>query len=64
MILVTRLVSGSGLIHFACIDSAPPQLVKRSDQSRGSNSKAGKMDQTWYTLYIFPGLNERKFGQI
>ena len=30
----------SSLIHFACIGVAPPRLL------RGSNSNAGKMDQT------------------
>ena len=37
--------------HFSCVGVAPPQLFTpqcaRREQSRGSYSNAGKMDQTW-----------------
>ena len=46
------------LIHFACIAVYPPQLFIRLEQSRGSNSNTGKLDQAWsnfdphyYTFY-------------
>ena len=36
----------SSLIHFSCIGIAPPRLfMPRREQSRGSNSVAGKIDQ-------------------
>ena len=40
------------LVHLACFGVAPTWLVS-SRKSRGSNSDAGKMDQTWPN--IFPG---------
>ena len=41
----------SSLIHFVCIKVAPPQLfTPQGEQSRGSNSNADRMDQTWSRL--------------
>ena len=37
----------SGLIHFACIGVSHAWLDTPRDRSRGSNSNAGKMYQTW-----------------
>ena len=45
----------SSLIYFACIGVAPPQLFMRREQSRGSNSNAGKwikMDQNEYSIHL------------
>mgnify|MGYP001796274294 CR=1 FL=1 len=43
-------MSKSSLIRFTCIRVAPPRLQR--DQSKGSNSNEGKMDQN-FTLFSY-----------
>ena len=52
--LFTPVYARSSLIQFACIGVRPRRLfTPQLDQSRGSNSNAGKMDQTWSMFTLF-----------